>query len=150
MEKTVINAEAGKGWNIFEGSGVDQLIHSDGVCIDTGALKFVYVSGKTATDEAGVLQGADDIKVQTRQVLKNIADILSSVGGTLDDVVRVRVYVRDPLTKEMFGKIHEARAEVFDKAHYPASTMVTVSSLVRDGALIEIDADAVIAQDRSD
>jgi 2-iminobutanoate/2-iminopropanoate deaminase len=146
MKKTIINPEAGKGWSIFEGSGVSQLIHSDAVKIELSEVTLVYVSGKTATDATGQVVGPGDIKTQTRQVLKNISSILAEAGGTIDHVVRVRVYVKEPLTREMFCQIHEARAEVFKKEHYPASTMVIVGGLVRDGALIEIDAEAVISK----
>lgn len=144
MKKTVINAEAGKGWDVLAGSGVSQLIHADGVVVEIPGCKLVYVSGKTATNEAGVLHGRGDIKEQTRQVLRNVQTILAQAGGTIDDVVRVRVFVRKPLTREDFGRIHEARAEFFRKPNYPASTLVVVDGLVREGALIEIDADAVI------
>jgi len=144
MKRTVINPEAGKGWDILQGSGVNQLIHADGVCIELAGVKLIYVSGKTATNEHGVLQGRGDIKAQTRQVLRNLQRILAEAGGTVDDIVRVRVFVRKPLTNEDFARIHEARAEFFRKPNYPASTLVVVEALVRDGALIEIDADAVV------
>jgi 2-iminobutanoate/2-iminopropanoate deaminase len=144
VKKTIINPEAGKGWSIFEGSGVNQLIHSDAVKIELSEATLVYVSGKTATDSNGQVVGPGNIKTQTSQVLKNISHILAEAGGTIDHVVRVRVYVRSPLRREMFCQIHEERAEVFKKEHYPASTMVIVDGLVREGALIEIDAEAVI------
>ena len=69
---------------------------------------------------------------------------MGEAGGVLDDIVRVRVYVLAPMTREAFGQIHEARAEFFRREHYPASTLVVVAGLVRADALIEIDADAVI------
>lgn len=144
FSKKVVNPEAGKGWDVLAGSGVSQLIHSDGVIIELPGVRLAYVSGKTATNEHGELVGRGDIKVQTRQVLSNIQRILGEAGGTIDDIVRVRVFVRKPLSREDFGRIHEARAEFFRKPNYPASTLVVVEALVRDGALIEIDADAVI------
>lgn len=149
MQKTIINPNAGKGWDIFAGSGVNQLIHSDGVRVELGEVTLVYVSGKTATDENGKIVGPGDIKEQTRQVLRNISRILAAAGGTIDHVVRVRVFVAKPLTREMFCQIHEARAEFFQREHYPASTMVIVDGLVREGAMIEIDADAVIPKHTS-
>ena len=51
-----------------------------------------------------------------------------------------------PFTKEKFGAIHDARAEFFNKDHYPASTLVVVHELARPDAMIEIDADAVISR----
>jgi 2-iminobutanoate/2-iminopropanoate deaminase len=143
MNKAIINADAGKGWEIFKGSGVDELIHSDGVRVDLGDHSLLYISGKTATDERGQLVGHGDIKEQTRQVIRNITRILEANGATIDDIVRVRVYVTE-FDKEKFCRIHEARAEFFHKAHYPASTFVVVKGLAREGALIEIDSDAVI------
>jgi hypothetical protein len=46
--KRIINAEIGKGWHYFEGSGVSELIHSGAVVIETDELRFVYCSGRTA------------------------------------------------------------------------------------------------------
>ncbi|HYB40692.1 MAG TPA: RidA family protein [Candidatus Methylomirabilis sp.] len=143
MKKAIVNADAGKGWDIFKGSGVDELIHSDGVRIDLADHSLLYISGKTATDERGQIVGPGDIKEQTRQVIRNIAKILEANGATIDDIVRVRVYVTE-FDTEKFCRIHEARAEFFHKAHYPASTFVVVKGLAREGALIEIDSDAVI------
>jgi 2-iminobutanoate/2-iminopropanoate deaminase len=146
--KTITNPQAGKGWKIFEGSKVNQLIHSDAVRIDFPDHAMLYVSGKTATDEHGNVVGPGDMRAQTTQVFKNIARILAENGGTIDDIVRVRVYVQD-LTRERFCEIHEARAQIFHREHYPASTLVEVKSLVREGALIEVDADAVIMRARA-
>lgn len=152
MRKTIIDPDYGRGLRELAGSEVGELIHSAGVVVDAGDLRFVYVSGKVATDDAAEtvegrqrIVGLGDVKEQTRQVLRNLAAILGSAGGGIDDIVRVRVYVVAPMTTEMFGQIHEARAEFFRREHYPASTLVVVSGLARAGALIEIDAEAVLA-----
>ncbi len=142
VKKSIINPDAGKGWEIFRGSGVDQLTHAEGVRIDVPGVSFVYLSGKTGTDEHGKL-ALGDIKEQTRQVIRNLVRNLATAGGTIDNIVRMRVFVTE-FSREQFCRIHEARAEFFHKEHYPASTFVVVSGLAREGALIEIDADAVI------
>jgi enamine deaminase RidA (YjgF/YER057c/UK114 family) len=80
---------------------------------------------------------------QTRQVLENVKRVVEHEGGTLDDVVRVRVYVTR-LDPESLREIHEVRARYFTAGKYPASTLVQVSGFVREGGLIEIDADAVL------
>jgi enamine deaminase RidA (YjgF/YER057c/UK114 family) len=80
---------------------------------------------------------------QTRQVLENIKAVLDREGATFDDIVRVRVYVTQ-LDQASLREIHQVRAQYFREGHYPASTLVRVDQLVRDGGLIEIDADAVI------
>jgi len=152
VRKTIIDPNYGQGLTELQGSGVGELIHSAGVIVDTGDVRFVYLSGRVATDdEAGTVEarqqivGIGDIKQQTRQTLRNIQAALRAAGGDLDDIVRMRVYVVAPMTKDMFGQIHEARAEFFHKEHYPASTLVVISGLARAGALIEIDTDAVIS-----
>jgi 2-iminobutanoate/2-iminopropanoate deaminase len=83
------------------------------------------------------------IKEQTRQVLDNLKAVLEHEGGSLDDVVRVRVYVTQ-LDQQSLRDVHEVRSSYFRQGRYPASTLVRVDQLVRDGALIEIDADAVL------
>jgi 2-iminobutanoate/2-iminopropanoate deaminase len=147
MKKTIINPSIGTNWHFFEGSTVKELVHSGGVVIELTEAKFVYLSGRTATDgDSETLVGAGDIREQTRQVLRNLLGALEQAGGTVDDIVRMRVFVTPPFTRDDFAEIHEARAEYFHKEHYPASTLVVVHELARPGALIEIDADAVIAK----
>jgi enamine deaminase RidA (YjgF/YER057c/UK114 family) len=102
----------------------------------------VHVSGVTSDEPH------DDMGDQTRDVLEQIEDIVDGAGGTMGDVVRVRVYVESPaLTQANFDAIHEARREFFDPGSYPASTLVEVEGLIREGRLIEIDADAVVPHD---
>src|SRR3954447_15339880 len=107
--KRIINADIGKGWHYFEGSGVTELIHSGAVVVETDELKFVYCSGRTATKgDADEVVAPGDIKEQTKQVLLNLGDALREAGATYDDIVRMRVFVAPPFSRESFAKIHEA------------------------------------------
>jgi enamine deaminase RidA (YjgF/YER057c/UK114 family) len=81
-----------------------------------------------------------DIEAQTRQVCENIKAAVEAAGGTIDDICRVDVYIRN---MEQFAGIHKVRAEYF-KEPLPASTMVEVSKFTSPDALIEISAIAVI------
>ena len=103
--------------------------------------RMIFVSGLLAKNAAGELVGIGDMAAQTEQVIANLKQALSSANATLDDVVRVDVYTRD-MTK--FGEIHAVRRKHFPKDP-PASTMVEVSRLTDDRALIEITAIAVVA-----
>ena len=104
--------------------------------------KLVFVSGMTARRPDGSIAGIGDISAQTRQVCENIKAAVEAAGGTLDDVCRVDVYVRN---MEHFDAIHKVRREYF-KPPLPASTMVEVTKMVSADYLIEINAIAVVAE----
>lgn len=104
--------------------------------------RLVFISGMTARRPDGSIAGIGDIEAQTRQVCENIKAAVEGAGGTLDDVCRVDVYVRN---MEHFDAIHKVRREYF-KPPLPASTMVEVTKMVSPDYLIEINAIAVIAE----
>ena len=80
---------------------------------------------------------------QTRQVLRRIKRVLDHQGASFTDIVRVRVFVTD-ISPEALQQVHAARNEVFPADARPASTLVQISGIIRDGAMIEIEADAVM------
>jgi enamine deaminase RidA (YjgF/YER057c/UK114 family) len=102
--------------------------------------RLLFVSGMTARRPDGSIAGPGDIEAQTRQVCENIKAAVEAAGGTLDDVCRLDVYVRNI---EHFETIHQVRREYF-AAPPPASTMVEVSGMVSPEYLIEISAIAVL------
>ena len=59
------------------------------------AGKFVFISGMTARTVDGTIAGLGNIEVQTRQVCENVKAAVEEAGGTLNDIVRVDVYVRN-------------------------------------------------------
>ena len=102
--------------------------------------KLVFISGMTARRPDGSIAGIGDVEAQTRQVCENLKSAVEAAGGTMEDICRVDVYVRNI---EHFDKIHKVRREYF-KAPAPASTMVEVTKMVSPEYLIEINAIAVI------
>ena len=103
--------------------------------------KLVFISGMTARRADGTIAGVGDIEAQTRQVLENIKAAVEAAGGTMDDICRVDVYVRN---MEHFDQIHKVRREYF-KPPLPASTMVEITKMTSPDYLIEINAIAVIS-----
>ncbi len=111
------------------------------ISVDLSEVKrLIWVSGQIALDENGKLIGKGDIGTQTEQCIKNVENALKKLGGSLDDVVQVTVFV-----KEMRGlkAIHEVRLRYF-KEPYPTSTLVEVKGFVNPDALIEINALAAV------
>jgi enamine deaminase RidA (YjgF/YER057c/UK114 family) len=103
----------------------------------------VWVSGTTATDEAGRLVGRGDAYAQTKAAIANIERALGRAGARLEDVVRTRIYVTDIGRWEAIGKAH---GEAFG-AIRPACAMVEVSRLIDPDILVEIEADAFLGDD---
>lgn len=142
MRKRTINLTADRSRGMEALKGEVPAVFSDAVRIDLADHSLLFISGKTALDQNNRLVGTT-MREQATQVLENIKTVLAHEGGSMDDIVRVRVYVTQ-LDPQSLREIHEVRSKYFAVPHYPASTLVRVSQFVRDGALIEIDADAVL------
>ena len=100
----------------------------------------IYVAGQLPYDKDGNLVGLGDIRAQARRVLENLRKVVEAGGGTMDQVVKLTVFVTDIRSREPYA---EVRSEFFG-ANPPASTLVQIGSLALPEALIEIEAVAVV------
>lgn len=86
---------------------------------------------------------------QMEQALLNIKAVVETAGGTVQDIVRLTWYVTDK--KEYLARqreVGEAYRRIFGR-NFPAMTMVVVSGLIEDQALVEIEATAVLAREKT-
>ena len=104
---------------------------------------YVHVAGTTATDAQGRIVGLGDSYVQTAQILKNIEAALAKAGAKMSDVVRTRLFLKDIGDWEKIGRAH---GEVFGQIR-PVCTMVQVSAFVSPDMLLEIEAEAIVAEE---
>lgn len=106
--------------------------------------RLVFISGMVARRADGGIAGKGDIEAQTRQVCENLKAAIEAAGGTMADICRVDVFIRN---MEHFEIIHRVRRAYFQEP-LPASTMVEVSKMTSPDFLIEINAIAVVPEAR--
>ena len=104
------------------------------------AGQHVWISGTTATDDAGQIVAPGDAAGQARQALRNVRAALELAGAGLEHVVRTRIYVTRMGDRDAIARVH---AEFFREVR-PAATMVEVSRLVDPEMLVEIEAEAFV------
>ncbi len=112
-----------------------------GYCRAVRVGNQIHVSGTAAVEPDGRVTSGG-VGAQTARCLRIIGDALADLGGSLADVVRVRIYITDIGQYEATGE--HLRAAFGD--HPPAATMVEVSGLIDPEMLVEIEVDAVIAE----
>lgn len=101
----------------------------------------ILVSGTTATDPHGNPIAVDDAEAQTVYILDKISAAITSLGGTLNDVIRTRIYIQDPSHWESVSEVHQ---RYFGDV-MPANTLVSASLI--GPYLVEIEAEAQLSGD---
>lgn len=104
------------------------------------AGNLLFISGMTAGDETGAIVGPGDIVAQTRYIYQKMAPLLAAAGAGFEHVVQTTDYFT---TTENYRKTADVRREFF-RPPFPTATGVKVAGLLREGALIEISAVAVL------
>lgn len=105
--------------------------------------RMVFISGQVAWNEHEVIHGKNDLAEQTRVSLEKLELAVKAAGGTLDDIVMLRIYKVNyqPGDGPVIGKILR---ETFGTEHPPASSWISVAGLANPDFMIEIEAQAVL------
>jgi len=105
--------------------------------------KMVFISGQVAWDKNENVVGENDLASQTQKSIDNLGIAIKASGGTLADIVMLRIYVVD-YQKEYGPLISKILKANFDQSSPPASTWINVKGLANEKFMIEIEAQAVI------
>ena len=128
MSKTVINPST-----LAKPTGYSYAIKKSGTP--------VFISGQVALDGEGKLVGENDAAAQTEQVFRNLQAVVEGCGGTMDDIVKITIFVTDPSYRPA---VAAARLKWFTEGQWPASTYLVVSALAVPTMLVEIEAVAMV------
>lgn len=107
-----------------------------------GPARIVYLAGQLSFDAAGNLVGAGDFRAQAEKTFENVKAGLAAVGAKVEHLVKINSYIVD-IEKHVLI-FREVRDRHLNMAAPPASTAVGVPALARAGALVEIEAIAVL------
>jgi 2-iminobutanoate/2-iminopropanoate deaminase len=110
----------------------------------TAPARLVYIAGQLGIDRDSKLSA--DFRRQAVQTFENLKNALAAVGGSFQDVVKLNNYLVDMTYLPTF---REVRDSYLTDQNRPASTTVAISGLAREGALLEIEAVAVLPAARS-
>ena len=109
----------------------------------TVAGDTVWLGGQVGSDASGKIVEPGELVAQYARAIRNVAVALRAAGFEPQDTVKLTYYVTDlNLYRQNLGAIGTAHREVFGR-HYPASTLVEVSSLFDPAAMVEVEAVAV-------
>lgn len=98
---------------------------------------FIFVSGQTGRDPDTREIVSDSVTEQTQQIFRNVETILQSGGASLDDIVRITVYLSNLDDKEEFNQAYEEAIS----APYPARAVVG-GNVLSPGAKVEMEVTA--------
>jgi enamine deaminase RidA (YjgF/YER057c/UK114 family) len=102
--------------------------------------RILFIAGQLGYDTAGN-QGAD-FKTQATLVFENLKAAVESQGGRMDNIVKLNTYLTD--IRVQLPIVREIRDKYVNTAAPPASTTLEIQKLAREGALIEVEAIAVL------
>jgi enamine deaminase RidA (YjgF/YER057c/UK114 family) len=110
----------------------------------TAPARLVYIAGQLGIDRDGKVEA--DFRLQAVQTFENLKNALAAVGGGFQDVVKLNNYLVDLKHLPIFRQVRDS---YLADQNRPASTTIAISGLAREGALLEVEAVAVLPAARS-
>ena len=104
---------------------------------------IIEVTGTVAADDNSMLVGGNSAYEQTKFIIQKIEKALNDLGGSLQDVIRTRIYVTNIRDWDAVGRAHGE----FFKEIKPATTMVEVKSLIDPNFVVELEATAYLQEE---
>ena len=151
-EQKIEGAGEWEGWNVAESlpqsaNPARRIINppelaaprgfSHGIVVEGG--RMLMLAGQDASDAEGKIIAPGDLIAQYEQVIKNLKAVVETAGGTLQDIVRLNIYVtdRDAYRSRLkpLGEIYRA----YFGSHYPAMALFEVKGLFNPDAMIEME-----------
>ena len=105
----------------------------------TAPARLVYIAGQLGLDRDGKLNS--DFRLQAVQTFENLKAALAAVGAQFQHVVKLNNYLLDTKYLPVFRQVRDSYLPDHNR---PASTTIAIAGLAREGALIEIEAVAVL------
>jgi len=105
----------------------------------TAPARLVYIAGQLGNDREGKF--SSEFRLQAVQTFENLKTALAAVGGQFQHVVKFNTYLVDV---KYLPVLRQVRDSYLADKNRPASTTIAISGLAREGALLEIEAVAVL------
>ena len=128
-----------------------EYISPKGICPPPGSFHWaaksgntVYLAGQVGIDKNGKTVGVGDAATQIKQAFSNIETTLNELGGDLNNLVSVTMYV---VGRENLQGIRAGREEIIQEgrmSNKPPGTLLLVSGFLNEEWLVEVEATAVL------
>ena len=113
--------------------------------VEADGKRTIYLSGQIAMDAQGAIVGAHDLVKQFDQALSNLQATLRAARAEMTDIVKLLIFVKDKRDYQKHLKEIGAVYRNYFGKYFPAMSLVEVSALFEEEALIEIEGIAVVS-----
>lgn len=100
----------------------------------------IFISGMTAHNLAGQVDGAKDVYAQSCMTFEKIRGLIEAAGGKMDDIVKMTIFVTDIRERE---EVWRARSEYFT-GDFPCCSLIGINQLAAPDVKVEIEAVAIL------